>query len=1813
MSSYKNNKDGTLSSIATNNHITQITQPEQYVTEAELVEGLSSKQDIIQYATLPTASSEELGNIYQYVGATTADYTHGYVYECVTDGTDYSWERIDVQPSGGSGGTSDYTDLTNKPQVEGVTLVGNKTASDLGLATAASLNAKQDKIQFTTMPTASAVYLDKIVQFVGTTTANYTYGYFYKCVNNGGVYGWERVDVQPSTKGKVVVIGDSYFVSPNNYNFANYLTSLGVYDKVSDYAEGGTGFGVTYEGTESLYTKLQNSQMRADVAEADIIFMHLGGNDCLSRMTFMNPTHEQRETDLYKAVKDALNEIYTLNPEVTVYYIYGLDYNGAFSNIVLPAISGTVSPFFSGAEVTRWDALMSLDVLHTINTALMTSNLNIYALDCTSTSLISAYNQGDIHPTADAATHMFQEIVKGDYIGFTMDYMVDDKTGLIYTFSPSFVNDAVAVMTKLMRFNRVGKTFTKVILISNSDPINFSTIGFNLYNDTLFGDFVDTNTDVLVSINAPTATGDLSITDKVYKLGTAIFNGTLAQYNELSATEKALYSHIAVVGDGLYNTSKNKIANLGEQIQYSTVPTASATLLNNIIQYVGTTNANYTNGYFYKCISDGGNPATYGWERVDIQPNVNNYTTLTNKPQIEGITLSGNKSATDLGLVTLTTLTNALATKQDIMQVTTMPTASVDYVNQVVQYIGTNSADYINGYFYKCTSSGNPATYAWTRIDTQPNDSGHDLPTGGTTGQVLAKHSNSNYDVEWTDVSGASGVTRLELDADYEDMGLIHDISEYESIGVVNVKDYGAVGDGVTDDSAAIIAAGTAASQFTPIKPIIYFPRGTYNLNGATIYTTSEYTLAGESKDFVTLTNSNIRADYGINCRDITFDGGTLRDLSSSGLNQALRVNTVIILCLPVENQDIEINYYNCEFKNAQIASLAYAYNESTKRISSMTVEGCYFHDLEHCGIYHTCDIGIAKISNNKFKNLGSDTLLEGSFACVRLGDTSNNTPADVDACYILNNEFDTFQSGYDYSGITHNIAFNMLMIEAWEVIVTNNIFKNLLGWGGDREAVYTKARYVEISDNIIINGCCGGEGAIACKPRHFDAYSDRNTNIHDNTIIAPWGNGIAVYGAGSVFNNKISIAHISRAIRCYGNGTGDENSIGTMDICNNNIVGGIGNLDVNGTTVNYPAIVVAEGATPPTTVPIISATDYPYKVTINDNTVCVTRDDGLTVRPIAIACENMRYDIDVKYNNVETSYVGNNAITVGSNSSSKNPVTGRKNLNINIEGNSISDQSTPIYMNLSGNKIASQRKIVNVINNSIRSTTSYPTIIQATPNGNDIVIYRTIYNTNTQSGGKKHLYVKDMKYIYVEDAQYVTIDNNSVTPYEIKLLDVAPVNSIYNSKALIDNVTVIEDANLLHVPDGEYSGYGLTMSVKDNIMTLNGTNISSNLYVKLTNGVEVASASIPTAWKSETVDFMSSGGTYGLREFVFGGATYRNTIVSNVRDSDGNILMSYARTNPQTLSTTPAFINLYIPRSAILVDYKIGVSITPNTIAKDWGSFVAYHDYWKQYISHFTLNTNDFIVPSTGERYTQGMCSDGTHLYISAITNTDTDNTIIYKYNLSDGTLVDSVNSYSLGHCNSMTYCSKDNKIYCIALDTNGQTIHKINTDLTYDSSFTVNLTPFYSASTGVGAISYNAKRNQFVCLIRGTQKGFAIFDTHFNLLDIVWTTSIYNQNNATPTYASIFADDDFIYQVVYAISGIYVFTWQGELVGKVQIPDAFDITGSSGSTSNPELEDLEIVNGYGYINYTEMNTKKISVAKLNILDKRYACVMKK
>ena len=55
-------------------------------------------------------------------------------------------------------------------------------------------------------------------------------------------------------------------------------------------------------------------------------------------------------------------------------------------------------------------------------------------------------------------------------------------------------------------------------------------------------------------------------------------------------------------------------------IQRDSMPTAGSEIEGKVVQYVGATGVNYTHGYFYECVSDGGNPATYSWTQTNVQP-----------------------------------------------------------------------------------------------------------------------------------------------------------------------------------------------------------------------------------------------------------------------------------------------------------------------------------------------------------------------------------------------------------------------------------------------------------------------------------------------------------------------------------------------------------------------------------------------------------------------------------------------------------------------------------------------------------------------------------------------------------------------------------------------------------------------------------------------------------------------------------------------------------------------------------------------------------------------------------------------------------------------------------------------------------------------------------------------------------------------------------------------------------------------------------------------------------------------------------------
>ena len=91
-----------------------------YTTTVDLTALIDAKQDKVQYETLPTASADYVGKVFQYIGTTNNDFIHGYFYECKEDNETYTWEQTNTQNSytAGDGGhtieDSEGTELTQR-------------------------------------------------------------------------------------------------------------------------------------------------------------------------------------------------------------------------------------------------------------------------------------------------------------------------------------------------------------------------------------------------------------------------------------------------------------------------------------------------------------------------------------------------------------------------------------------------------------------------------------------------------------------------------------------------------------------------------------------------------------------------------------------------------------------------------------------------------------------------------------------------------------------------------------------------------------------------------------------------------------------------------------------------------------------------------------------------------------------------------------------------------------------------------------------------------------------------------------------------------------------------------------------------------------------------------------------------------------------------------------------------------------------------------------------------------------------------------------------------------------------------------------------------------------------------------------------------------------------------------------------------------------------------------------------------------------------------------------------------------------------
>lgn len=210
----------------------------------------SAKQNKMQFSTMPVPSAEYHGLVAIYTGATTANYTHNYCYECISDGLNpptYSWVKTSVQDEVAVDGITIQRDA-NTGELSAITATQNTKGIVKG-GDGTSINAQGgvdviDRLVVTdSLPAASAALVGKQRLYVGADTSNLTKGGIYECQSNGAAtptYSWVLIstaevdlsEIESAITSLQTDVTNVKAVIPNNASSSNKLAVQGDVDNI---------------------------------------------------------------------------------------------------------------------------------------------------------------------------------------------------------------------------------------------------------------------------------------------------------------------------------------------------------------------------------------------------------------------------------------------------------------------------------------------------------------------------------------------------------------------------------------------------------------------------------------------------------------------------------------------------------------------------------------------------------------------------------------------------------------------------------------------------------------------------------------------------------------------------------------------------------------------------------------------------------------------------------------------------------------------------------------------------------------------------------------------------------------------------------------------------------------------------------------------------------------------------------------------------------------------------------------------------------------------------------------------------------------------------------------------------------------------------------------------------------------------------------------------------------------------------------------------------------------------------------------------
>ena len=452
-----------------------------------------------------------------------------------------------------------------------------------------------------TMPTASADYLDEIVMFQGTTTSTYTNGYIYKCVTTG--------TVTPSSATASQTSGSSLSdVTVDVATFESQLDTTGSYVFTfdgSNWKRGSTTvslpeYGITYVGTPvaddaitAAYTEPVYSYAWNQVTvqpQGDPLPSQAGNNGKYLRTN--------GETASWETIPEA--ETYIAGDNITIAGVLPDGYT------LVEYIESDGTDYIDTGK--KWDSNSVIVVkAKGINTTSGSTTIAGAVADGTGFQIITEQNRIGWQIGGAGYTHTSTNVADEVKVDVPNTSAYFNGTLISDSYEPTTANINVYLFANNNAGTAARKSHVRIFRYTCYSRYNLPVIDLVpcKNSNNVYG-FYDLESDTFFTCNGLTGGEEgRIISAKVPEVG----NGTIT-----------IKQGTANKGSFRMNQDNSATITLDavQVIQVSTMPTANASNLGKIVQWIGATDT-YTNGYFYKCVSDGAATPTYSWSNINVQ------------------------------------------------------------------------------------------------------------------------------------------------------------------------------------------------------------------------------------------------------------------------------------------------------------------------------------------------------------------------------------------------------------------------------------------------------------------------------------------------------------------------------------------------------------------------------------------------------------------------------------------------------------------------------------------------------------------------------------------------------------------------------------------------------------------------------------------------------------------------------------------------------------------------------------------------------------------------------------------------------------------------------------------------------------------------------------------------------------------------------------------------------------------------------------------------------------------------------------------